>query len=185
MSHKNIEREMPTKSSNMDNYKERVNTLLLVATLIATVTFAAGFTVPGGYNSSDRDLGMATMLRDKGFHVFIFCDTIAMYSSIIVAVTLIWAQLGDINLALNALTLALPLLGIALSMMSMAFTAGVFLVVSKLRWLATAVLVMGITFLVIMSIIILPLCTSLSSSNRIVRYLSYYPFCLLILATSS
>lgn len=86
----------------MDNYKERVNTLLLVATLIATVTFAAGFTVPGGYNSSDRDLGMATMLRDKGFHVFIFCDTIAMYSSIIVAVTLIWAQLGDINLALNA-----------------------------------------------------------------------------------
>ncbi|KAI3465741.1 hypothetical protein Pfo_022404 [Paulownia fortunei] len=185
LSVKTIGRETPKKSSNMENYKERVNTLLLVSTLVATITFAAGFTVPGGYNSSDRDLGIATMLRDKGFHIFVFCDTIAMYSSIVVAVALIWAQLGDLNLVLNALTLAVPLLGIALGMMSMAFTAGVFLVVSKLRWLRTAVLVMGITFLVILFLLLLPLCTPLTSSNRILRYLSYYPFYLLILASSS
>ncbi|EYU26167.1 hypothetical protein MIMGU_mgv1a003623mg [Erythranthe guttata] len=177
-----IGRQDPKKSSNKDNYKERVNTLLLVATLVATITFAAGFTVPGGYNT---DTGMATMLRDKGFNIFIFCDAIAMYSSIVVAVTLIWAQLGDIKLALNALTLAVPLLGIALCMMSIAFTAGVFVVVSKLRWLSTAILVMATVFLVIMFIILAPMCGSHTSSNRIVRYLSYYPFYLLILASSS
>ncbi|KAL7142139.1 hypothetical protein ABFS83_08G103400 [Erythranthe nasuta] len=179
---KTIGRQSPKKSSNKDNYKERVNTLLLVATLVATITFAAGFTIPGGY---DTDTGMATMLRDKGFNIFIFCDAIAMYSSIVVAVTLIWAQLGDIKLALNALTFAVPLLGIALCMMSIAFTAGVFLVVSKLRWLSTAVLVMATVFLVIMFIILVPMCGSHTSSNRIVRYLSYYPFYLLILASSS
>ncbi|EYU26164.1 hypothetical protein MIMGU_mgv1a021826mg, partial [Erythranthe guttata] len=172
LSRETVGRQAPKKSSDMDNYKERVNTLLLVATLVATITFAAGFTLPGGYNT---DTGMATMLG----------DAIAMYSSIVVAVTLIWAQLGDIKLAFNALTLAVPLLGIALCMMSIAFTAGVFLVVSKLRLLSTAVLVMGITFLAIMSIILIPLCSSHTSSNRIVRYLSYYPFYLLILASSS
>ena len=169
----------------MENYKERVNTLLLVSTLVATVTFAAGFTVPGGYNTSDGDLGIAAMLREKGFHIFVFCDTIAMFSSILVAVTLIWAQLGDLTLALNALTLAVPVLGIALTMMAMAFTAGVFLAVSKLRWLSTAVLVMGITFFTILFVLLLPLCTPLTSTNRILRHLSYYSFYLLILATRS
>uniref|UniRef100_F6HI81 PGG domain-containing protein n=1 Tax=Vitis vinifera TaxID=29760 RepID=F6HI81_VITVI len=46
------------KSPNTDQYKDRVNTLLLVSTLVATVTFAAGFTMPGGYNSSNPSAGI-------------------------------------------------------------------------------------------------------------------------------
>ncbi|XP_028084252.1 uncharacterized protein LOC114285411 isoform X5 [Camellia sinensis] len=48
-----------------------------VNTLIATVTFAAGCTIPGGYNNIEPDQGMPTMLKHKWFHIFIFCDTIA------------------------------------------------------------------------------------------------------------
>ncbi|GFZ05686.1 ankyrin repeat family protein [Actinidia rufa] len=79
---------------NMENYKDRINTLLLVSTLVATVTYAAGFTMPGGYNSSNPDQGMATMASKPYFQMFVICDTIALYSSMIVAVSLIWAQLG-------------------------------------------------------------------------------------------
>ncbi|CAL5423827.1 unnamed protein product [Camellia sinensis] len=99
------------KPPNMENYKERINTLMLVLTIIATVTFTAGFTVPGGYKSSAPVEGTATLLNSNYFKAFLISDTIAMYNSVIAIVTLIWAHLGDLNLVLFALRLVLPLLG--------------------------------------------------------------------------
>ncbi|XP_028071769.1 protein ACCELERATED CELL DEATH 6-like [Camellia sinensis] len=176
---------MQLEQWNIDSYKDRVNTLLLVSTLVATVTFAAGFTIPGGYNNSDPDQGVATMLKQNWFHMFIFCDTIAMYSSIIIAVTLIWAQLGDLNLVLTAFRLALPLLGISLTMMSLSFVSGVYVVVSNLNWLTNAVLIMGLVFLTILIALFIPLCIPVSSNYPILRYIFYYPFHLLIFVTRS
>lgn len=172
-----------TEGTHTNYYKDRVNTLLLVATLFATVTFTAGFTIPGGYNNSKEDQGIATMLQRRAFHVFIFSDTIAMYSSILVAVCLIWAQLGDLNLVLTALQLAIPLLGVSLVMMSLAFTAAVYLVVSNLNWLASSVLIMGTVFLFAHLTIFLPLCFPFSSTNRILRYICYYPLHLFMFLT--
>ncbi|KAF7141304.1 hypothetical protein RHSIM_Rhsim06G0145300 [Rhododendron simsii] len=165
---------------NMENYKDRINTLLLVATLVATVTYAAGFTMPGGYNNSDSNQGMATMLNKSKFQIFVICDTIAMFSSMIVAVSLIWAQLGDLNLILTSLRLALPLLGLALSMMSLAFMAGVYLVVSKLTWLANVVLIMGIVFLSILLVLFIPLFFPDTTTFPVIRHIAYYFFCLMI-----
>ncbi|KAH6764678.1 hypothetical protein C2S51_015927 [Perilla frutescens var. frutescens] len=63
-----------TKTHRIDAFERQVNFLLLLSILIATVTYAAGFTVPGGYNSSDDDHnnvpGLATMLRQRAFQVF-------------------------------------------------------------------------------------------------------------------
>ncbi|KAK9664190.1 hypothetical protein RND81_14G024700 [Saponaria officinalis] len=169
---------------DMNNYKDRVNTLLVVATLVATVTFASGFTVPGGYNNSDPNQGTATMLRKKAFQIFILSDTVAMYSSILVTISLIWAQLGDINLVFTALRIAIPLLGVSLATMSLAFMSGVYLVVSQLHWLAYMVLITGLTFLGGILLLFVPLCFPIISKCRILRYCSYYPFQLLILVTS-
>uniref|UniRef100_A0A7N2LP36 PGG domain-containing protein n=1 Tax=Quercus lobata TaxID=97700 RepID=A0A7N2LP36_QUELO len=113
----------PLKLHNEDKYKDRVGTLLLVATLVATVTFATAFTVPGGYNGSG---GVATFLEKKMFQLFVICNTIAMYSAIAVVVTLIWAQLGDLNLVIAAFKFAVPIFGLALTMVSVAFMIALF-----------------------------------------------------------
>ncbi|KAI3420694.1 uncharacterized protein J3R85_012489 [Psidium guajava] len=47
---------------NSDSSKRSIIDLqLLVAVLIATVTFAASFTIPGGYNNDGLDQGMAVL----------------------------------------------------------------------------------------------------------------------------
>lgn len=170
---------------NINYSKDRVNTLLLVSTLVATVTFAAGFTMPGGYRNSEPDEGMATLLNKLAFQVFVICDTIALYSATMVAVALIWAQLGDLMLVLNALKVAIPLLGISLTMMSLAFMTGVYLVVSTLVWLAHVVLKLGIVSLACFLSLFIPLYLPYTSIFTILRYISYYPFCLLMLASGS
>ncbi|KAA8525052.1 hypothetical protein F0562_011454 [Nyssa sinensis] len=173
------------KQAKMKNYREMVTAILLVATLVAIVTFTAGFSIPGGYKNSEPDQGIATMLQKVTFQEFVISDTIAMYSSIIVAVTLIWAQLGDLSSMHVALKVALPLLGIALAMMSIAFMAGVYLVVSKLSWLATLVTFMGANFVITLVALFIPLCFLGSSNYRIFRHISYYPFQLMLYAFGS
>lgn len=182
----NAQNSLESQQPGMENYKDRINTLLLVATLVATVTYAAGFTMPGGYDNSDPNQGMAIMLNKSKFQMFVICNTIAMYTSLIVAVSLIWAQLGDLNLILTSLRFALPLLGLALSMMSLAFMAGVYLVVSKLTWLANAVLIMGIVSLSFLLALFIPLFfPNTTSTSPFARRISYYFFCLMILASGS
>ncbi|GAB2212785.1 hypothetical protein Drorol1_Dr00020773 [Drosera rotundifolia] len=169
-------------SEGMKGYKDRANTLILVAILIATITFAAGFTVPGGY---DQTTGVPIFMHRTSFSVFTICNSVALYSSIVVVVALIWAQLDDFNLIASALTLALPLLVVALAMMSVAFMAGTYVFASphgniKFSWRGILALVMGGVFGVLLLLLILPLCLSLDFKNPILRRITYYPFHLLV-----
>ena len=55
---------------------------LVVATLTATVTFASGFTLPGGYSDDCSDEGMVVLAKETAFQAFIICDAIAFVLSI-------------------------------------------------------------------------------------------------------
>eukprot|EP00261_Vitis_vinifera_P037659 XP_019078902.1 PREDICTED: protein ACCELERATED CELL DEATH 6 [Vitis vinifera] len=91
----------PKLSDPTKEYKDMTNTLLLVSTLVATVTFAAGFTMPGGYNSSNPNASMATLLMRNMFHwglAFLGLAVIAMslgfMASVYLAIALLIVSLG-------------------------------------------------------------------------------------------
>ncbi|KAK7401282.1 hypothetical protein VNO78_12641 [Psophocarpus tetragonolobus] len=129
--------------------------------------------MPGGTNDSE---GMAVMLKHAWFKPFIFCITISMYGSIGVTIILIWTQLGDSTLALYALKIASPLLGISLTTLSVAFMAGVYLVISDLSWLATTFLVLCAVCIVMLLLLYTILWFPSPSSKPWIRCISHYPF---------
>ncbi|PHU18468.1 hypothetical protein BC332_14163 [Capsicum chinense] len=56
---------------------------LVVATLLVTVTFAAGFTLPGGFESHNNrpNKGMAILIRKTALCLFVITDSIAFACS--------------------------------------------------------------------------------------------------------
>ncbi|KAF7823001.1 protein ACCELERATED CELL DEATH 6-like [Senna tora] len=155
--------------------KDRVDSLIVVSTLIITASFAAGFTVPGNVEQ-----GKAVLLNHHMFQLFIFAITVSTYGSISTTIILIWARLGDLHLTLLALKYALPLLGITLCSLSLAFLAAVYLVVSKLSWLASTFLLVGVLLILMLLLLYVLLCLSSSSTFPILRWISYYYFLVLL-----
>ncbi|XP_065630522.1 protein ACCELERATED CELL DEATH 6 isoform X2 [Quercus suber] len=137
------------KLPNMEIIKGRVDFILVIAVLVATVTFAAGLTVPGGFNSSDNgptSQGLATLGNTWAFQVFIVSDSMAMYFSMTGAFLLI-CSLAARDVAKFANFWALILVEAAIFAMSVAFMSATYLVVSNISWVAYLVLVMGILYL--------------------------------------
>lgn len=165
------------KSDLLNECTDMNNTLVVVAALVITVTFAAAFTMPGGYNGSG---GVATCLEKHMFHLFAICNSIAMYSAITVVVALIWAQQRDLGLFISAFKFAVPMLGLTLTMVSMAFMASNYLVLRNLHWLAYLVLITGSFFILALSILFIPFCLPNSLQYLIIHYIIYWPFYLLV-----
>ena len=80
--------------------KEVSETNLLVATLIATVTFAAALTVPGGFKQNRSvDEGLAVLSHRTAFRVFLIANTLAFGLSItsLLVHFLASAMIKDVN----------------------------------------------------------------------------------------
>lgn len=177
-------RRFQSKTPQIEWIKDRVSTILVVAILVATVTFAAGFTVPGGFYDSDekdpKKLGTATLLHRRTFQIFTICDVIAMYSSTMGSFILLWAQLGDFHLAFNATYLALNMVAAALLTMSIAFMAAIHLIVGNLPWLAHTVIIMGIIFILMFLALYIILTFPLGTHWFLLRHISNFIFRIII-----
>nr|XP_027099212.1 ankyrin repeat-containing protein At5g02620-like [Coffea arabica] len=71
-----------SKADEVERVERLAGHYLIVATQIATVTFAAGFTVPGGYYSDGPHKGMAVLGKKAAFITFVISDSLAMIASI-------------------------------------------------------------------------------------------------------
>ncbi|KAK0606030.1 hypothetical protein LWI29_033364 [Acer saccharum] len=116
------------RSSRDDAVKNaRQNNELVVATLIATVTFAAGLTMPGGFISEKGlDQGAAILTRNTAFKVFVLLNSMSMFLSSLAVFThlLGWHNLEEHNIWSTKIRLRRFLIGFAMLAMIGAFLSG-------------------------------------------------------------
>ena len=119
----------------------------LVAALLATISFAAAFALPGGFstNSTNADAGQPVFASKFSFKVFLISDTIAMCSSLAVAFFCILATWEDLDFLLNYRKTTKALMWCAYCATSVAFGTGLFTEIApKNLWLAIIILVLCI-----------------------------------------
>ncbi|XP_062099644.1 ankyrin repeat-containing protein At5g02620-like [Humulus lupulus] len=150
-----------------DEQKERIRTAianyrestLVAATLIATVTFAAGFTLPGGYMSSEaghrQQAGSAVLSNSIAFRAFMITDTIAMMLSTTAVFINLFMTIASVNQEGNEkfesnYEMSMNFTMCALGFMVIAFVTGMYAVLSLSIALAIATCVIGLSFFVLM-----------------------------------
>jgi hypothetical protein len=136
-------------TASMDNAEKldfgkrnALETNLLVAMLVATVTFAAAFTMPGGYKSDGPDQGLANLTAKVAFKAFVIFDTTAFLFS----VTAVGLQLDtsrNYKAQIRYMNVAALCTYIAIIGMVLAFVSGMHVVLAKSIGLAITAYVMA------------------------------------------
>ncbi|KAL1176800.1 hypothetical protein V6Z11_A04G184300, partial [Gossypium hirsutum] len=126
----------PLRNVSSESLEKTINAHLVVAALIATVTFAAAITVPGGLNSDKGSEQGTPLLFDKAaFKAFFATNTIAFILSVIVLAN----HFGILDTILSGFSFwrrsvfyrtqsVAQTLGIATLMMVIAFVTGSFVI---------------------------------------------------------
>ncbi|CAK7338357.1 unnamed protein product [Dovyalis caffra] len=139
-------------------YKRMGHTLLMVATLIATVTFAAAFTLPGGFdNNLGPRQGVALLDSSKALKWFIITDAIAMTSSIVAACIIFLGVVINDGSYVYYLASATVLTCIALQSAAIAFLSGIVAVLPDQPFVDSVTYIVGTAFHVCIFLFLLQL----------------------------
>ncbi|KAL7613389.1 hypothetical protein Lser_V15G07131 [Lactuca serriola] len=119
---------------------------MVVATLIATIAFAAAFTVPGGY----QDDGIPLFQRNLSFLIFIVANAISLFSSSASILTFLsiltsrYAEYDFLESLPRKLMLGLATLYLSITTMMIAFSVTFFVLYrNDLKWLPILVTVIA------------------------------------------
>ncbi|XP_019095500.1 PREDICTED: ankyrin repeat-containing protein At5g02620-like [Camelina sativa] len=139
---------------HVEGLDNAINSTTVVAVLIATVAFAAIFTVPGQYAdelsslSPGKSLGEANIADRPAFAIFFIFDSIALFISLAVVVVQTSVVAIDQKAKKNMMAVINKLMWLACVLISVAFLALAFVVVGEdERWLAVGVTVFGATIM--------------------------------------
>ncbi|KAH9764614.1 ANK REP REGION domain-containing protein [Citrus sinensis] len=134
---------------NVIGMTEASESHLVVAALIATVTFAAAFTLPGGYktdNEDGRNRGTAILTKNAAFQAFVVSDAIAMVLSLSAVFVHFILSLKLFRKFICLFVFALLLTLVAMLAMVVAFITGTYAVLSPSLGLAIVTCFIGLTF---------------------------------------
>ncbi|RLN42323.1 ankyrin repeat-containing protein [Panicum miliaceum] len=132
-----------------------INSTTVVAVLIATVAFAAIFTVPGEYVQDPsnlapgQQLGEANISHETAFIIFFVFDSVSLFISLAVVVVQTSVVVIERKAKKQMMAVINKLMWVACVLISVSFLALSFVVVGRAeRWLAVSVTIMGGTILV-------------------------------------
>ncbi|KAH7675693.1 26S proteasome regulatory complex subunit PSMD10 protein [Dioscorea alata] len=125
------------KHPSDDQFRSSATACTVASTLIASVTFAAIITMPGGYEEST---GKPLLTDHASFKVFIISNTIATCSSLVVIFCYMWTWKDSVQSNVKQLTWGHRLTAVASLAMLVSLTAAVFATISEgCKWLAIVV----------------------------------------------
>ena len=120
-------------------------TNLLLATIIASVTFTAAFTVPGGYESGDVNQGLAVLSKKAAFKAFVIANALAFgYSTASILVYIFSANIRRVPSYADRSAKtrrALELAGHSIRALVIAFISGTYAVVPHSLGIAVAIII--------------------------------------------
>ncbi|KAM3236375.1 hypothetical protein P3L10_016412 [Capsicum annuum] len=124
---------------------------IVVATLIMTITFAAGITLPGGFESDpdSPNKGMAILIRKISFRAFVVSDAIAFTCSAVpIFIYFLMALIADtspliLKILQKVYDLASKCLSLSMLAVVIAFATGMFATLSHSLGLAVTVCSIG------------------------------------------
>ncbi|KAL7589929.1 ankyrin repeat-containing protein At5g02620 [Lactuca sativa] len=132
-----------------------INSTTVVAVLIATVAFAAIFTVPGQYVDDPSNipegflLGEAHIAPQPAFIIFFVFDSVALFISLAVVVVQTSVVVIESKAKKQMMAVINKLMWLACVLVSVAFLALAFIVVGKHeKWLAICVTIIGTCIMV-------------------------------------
>ncbi|KAH9624209.1 hypothetical protein KSS87_019978 [Heliosperma pusillum] len=133
----NLKTKYILPGTNLDQIR---NTLSVIAALLATITFAAGFTLPGGINSNN---GEALLAKKAAFLVFLLADAYGMCTSMFVLFCLVWSMVAEPSMSRLLVDRSVIILMQSLYATLLAFMTGIYTVIEHSSlWAAIVIFVM-------------------------------------------
>lgn len=139
------------KKLHISGLNNAINSATVVAVLIATVAFAAIFTVPGQYVQTkivNTSLGQAHIANNPAFIIFIVFDSLALFISLAVVVVQTSVVVIEQKAKRQLVFVINKLMWLACLFISAAFISLAYVVVgSHSQWLAVCATVIGATIM--------------------------------------
>lgn len=130
----------------LNRNKTLVNTHMIVAALITTVAFTAGFALPGGF---DEKKGYA-VLRNTAFKTFLIADSLALLFSLSSLFLYFVTTVSDDNLKVETwLVIGVLLNYVSFVAMMLAFISGTYAVLPHMSNIAVSVCVISALFIIL------------------------------------